>query len=580
MNKFLIVDDNPQNLYMLEILLKTHGFEVEQASNGTQALELAHKDPPDMIISDILMPVMDGFSLCRNWKADERLKRIPFIFYTATYTDAKDREFALSLGAERFLVKPMPPDEILDVIQEVFQTQKTMQQVAPPESVKKEEEYYKEYSEVLIHKLEHKMMQLERANKRLTSLYQASCNLVTIKSSTELIHCILRTIVETAGYQQANYFYFDESQNKLPLLDSVGFSEEILTIIKDKLVFNLGDKQGLVGLVAQSGQTINVADTSTEPRWIVFDPTINSALFIPVHYVNRLLGIVSLYSAEKDAFTQEDEINIDALANSLAISIENRKVGEEIRQLNVQLERRVAERTAQLENSNKELEAFAYSVSHDLRAPLRAIDGYSSILLEDYGNQLDAEGNRLLSMVHDHTGKMDHLITDILALSRVSRSELRLTHIDMTATANSIYYEIASPEVQKNFTFTIFPLPDAYGDPTLMRQVWINLISNAIKYTFPKDERTIQIKGHSENGMNIYTIQDNGVGFNPEYTHKLFGVFQRLHSSNQFEGTGIGLAIVKRIVQRHGGQVWAEGVLDQGATFYFSIPQRQIKPEE
>jgi signal transduction histidine kinase/CheY-like chemotaxis protein len=579
MNKFLIVDDNAQNLYMLEVLLKSNGFEVEQASNGKEALELAHRNPPDMIISDILMPIMDGFSLCRTWKTDERLKRIPFIFYTATYTDSKDEAFALSLGAERFLVKPTAPDDFLVVVREVFRNQKTREQVVSPEPVKKEEEYYKEYSEVLIHKLEHKMLQLERANKRLTSLYQASCNLVTIKSSTELIHCILRTIVETAGYQQANYFYFDESQNKLPLLDSVGFSEEILTVFKEKLVFNLGEKQGLVGLAAQSGQTINVPDTSREPRWIVLIPTINSALFIPVYYERRLLGVVALFSGEKDAFTEEDEINIAALVNSLAISIENRKVEEEIRQLNVQLEQRVAERTTQLENSNKELEAFAYSVSHDLRAPLRAIDGFSSILLEDYGNKLDDEANRLLSKVHDNTRKMDRLITDILALSRVNRSELRFSRIDMATMVHSIYNEIASPEVQKKFTFTVSPLPDAYGDPTLMRQLWTNLISNAIKYTLPMDECIIQIKCQPEGDLNIYTIQDNGVGFNPEYTHKLFGVFQRLHSPDQFEGTGIGLAIVKRIIQRHGGQVWAEGALNQGATFYFSIPQRQITPE-
>jgi signal transduction histidine kinase/CheY-like chemotaxis protein len=574
MNKLLIVDDNPQNRYMLEVLLKTNGYQVELASNGIEALDLARTDPPEMVISDILMPVMDGFSLCRKWKNDVRLMGIPFVFYTATYTDPRDEAFALGLGAERFLVKPVAPDDLLAVIKEVFQAHRTGEPVISPEPAQKEDEYYKEYSEILIHKLEQKTLQLELANKRLTSLYQASCSLLTIQSAAELIHCILLSIVKTAGYQQANYFSFDESQNKLSLTDAIGFSTETSTIFKDRLVFNLGEERGLVGLVAQSGKPLYVADVSIEPRWVTLDPTIQSALFVPVQYKKCLLGVLALFSVEKDAFAEEDEHNIAALANSLAISFENRRVEEEIRQLNLQLEQRVADRTTQLENSNKELEAFAYSVSHDLRAPLRAVSGFSHILLEDYADRLDAKGLDLLSKVTENATKMDKLITDLLALSRVSRSDIRFFPIDMTTTADSVYYDTTSPEVQKKFTFTVSPLPEAYGDPILLRQVWTNLISNAIKYTLPKQERAIRITGRIEGDMNIYTIQDNGVGFNPRYAHKLFGVFQRLHSSDQFEGNGVGLAIVKRIIQLHGGQVWAEGLSEQGAAFSFSLPRR------
>jgi response regulator RpfG family c-di-GMP phosphodiesterase len=331
MKKILIVDDLPQNLYMLEILLKSNGYDVDQASNGIEALEIARKDPPEMVVSDILMPGMDGFSLCRAWKADEKLKNIPFIYYTATYTDPKDEKFAMSLGAEKFIVKPMEPDVFLAIIKEIILSQESSQLVTNQGTMEKEEVFFKEYNETLIRKLEDKMMQLQRSNKRLASLYQASCDLHITKPTAELINIVLRDIVETAGYQEVNYFSFDEIQNNLYFFTGIGFSDRTLKKFKDRLVFKLGEKQGLVGWVAQSGQTIRVADTSKEPNWITLDPTIKSALFTPLTFENKLQGVIALFSKDTNTFNEEDEHDISVLANSLAIAIENNRNQENVR---------------------------------------------------------------------------------------------------------------------------------------------------------------------------------------------------------------------------------------------------------
>lgn len=244
--------------------------------------------------------------------------------------------------------------------------------------------------------------------------------------------------------------------------------------------------------------------------------------------------------------------------------------------LNLELEQRVAERTVQLEASNKELEAFAYSVSHDLRAPLRAIEGFSRILVEDHAGSLDTEGQRLLNVVQSNTGRMDRLITDLLELSRVSQSELKPVRIDMTEMVEDVYAEVVPLEERGRFEFVVAELPLARGDPTLVRRVWHNLISNAVKFTSTSEVRRIEVGGGDDDTLRTYFVRDSGVGFDPKYAHKLFGVFQRLHSRDEFEGTGIGLAIVQRIVRRHGGRVWAEGEVGKGATFYFALPGKEM----
>jgi PAS domain S-box-containing protein len=466
--------------------------------------------------------------------------------------------------------------------------------------------------------------ELQRLNNEIQAIFKASKPLQYLTTPEKLAYEIIHILEDILNYEYCAVLLKNDDGLTLRPFALSGHSTEKESIEESKkytLSKEIRVGKGIVGWVAEKGQSILSNDVTKDPRYFPTRSDIKSELCVPIISDSTIIGVVNIETTLPNAYSETDIKILETISAQIGIAIQNanlylqvqkelkeRKAAEErLRLLNEELEQIVKERTKELEEQiqkldksqkamlfmiedlneltedlkserlklktiNKELESFSYSVSHDLRAPLRAIDGFSQILEVDYAPLLDDEGKRTLNIIRESSKKMDKLITDLLSLSRVTRLEMSLSKVDMASMANSMFHEVARQDDIDNVKLVINPLPNLNADATLMRQVWQNLLGNAIKYSKPKPTRIIEVGGNEENGKNIYYVKDNGVGFNQEYAHKIFETFQRLHKSDEFEGTGVGLSIVQRIIHRHGGNIWAESTEGEGATFWFSLP--------
>ncbi len=405
--KILVAEDSPTQAQRLQHLLEQHGYHVTIAANGSEALAAAQDGKPTLIISDVIMPEMDGYELCRRVKSDAGLADVPLILVT-TLSDPQDVIRGLECRADNFILKPYDERYLLSRVQFVLLNREVRQS------------------------------------------------------------------------------------------EQTGMGVEIF--------FN-GHKH-----------------------------------FITADRLQILNLLLSTYDA---AIQRNKELSL---------------ARDDLHKLN-----------SRLEAANKELESFSYSISHDLRAPLRAVDGFSSILLEKFSPQMPPEAQLLLNNVRTSAQRMGRLIDDLLRFSRLGWQPLSKRPVNISALVHEVLEELRNKQADRRIELQVSELPDCVGDPALLRQVLVNLLSNAFKFTRQREQTMIEVGCRQQGGENVYFVRDNGAGFDTQHAEKLFGVFQRFHRADEFEGTGVGLSIVQRIIQRHGGRIWAEAEVDKGATFYFTL---------
>lgn len=594
MTRVLVADDDPANREFLRVLLSAQGFQVEVAANGREALAAALRQPPELLVTDLLMPELDGYGLLQRWRAEPSLRERPAIVYTATYTDPRDESLALQMGADAFLVKPLEPQPLMSRILQVLQGARSGARTGDGADAEHEEGTLRLYNEVLVRKLESKMRELEGRVSELTATQQQVDRLgrrhavlsatnhaiVYAKNRGELLQRVCHIVVEQGGAAIAWVGLIDGATGAVMPAASWGAASEWLAQLPP---LHVGEQRAPAEIALARGETFVSNDLLAEPALAGLHPRfreagLNSAGACPLRVGEDVVGVFSVLARPPGFF---DDFSVDLLneiAADVSFALQNyeqesirREAQEELARLNADLEVRIERRTAQLRQANEEMRTFSYSVSHDLRAPLASIAGFTSHVLEDPG--LPASAAKHLQKVKAAASRMSELIDDLLMLAHVSQHELRWQAIDVSGLCAQVADTLRASEPARDAQFSIEAGLQATGDPGLVRIALENLLGNAWKFTSRKPAGRIEIGRQVNEGVAAFYVRDNGDGFDMAAAHRLFTPFQRLHSATEFAGTGIGLSIVQRVVHKHGGRIWCDSRPGEGTTFWFSLSE-------
>lgn len=506
----LVVDDHPINRRVIVTLIRKHGYEPLEAGDGAEALSIVRSERPALVISDILMPTVDGFEFVRRLRADPEVSGTRVIFCTATYREREAEALAKAGGVYRVLSKPCEAAVMMEAIEGAL----TSAEASPAEFA---QSFDREHVRLMTDKLSAHEGALRRAQRVARLAHITTMADGTFESWSEMLPQLMKIADERlprSARQWLDHVHPDHREHLRALLIAAARFG-----LRTETEYPMQRGDGTWMNVFHVMEPVSSPGSPDAARW---------------------------FSTVQDVTAQK-------------------KAEEEVRQLNADLERRVRERTA-------ELEAYDYSISHDLRGPINRVRGFTAALLEEHGAKLDEDGRDLLRRTSSAAEAMDQLVNDLFSLSTVSRGELQRTDVDVTALVHVVAAALGRAHPGRKVALDVSPGLRAHADPGLLRIVLDNLLGNAWKFTRRRPDARVEVGMEAgEGGAQVIFVRDNGAGFDAAKAADLFTPFRRLHRASDYEGTGIGLATVARIVSRHGGRVWAEGAPDHGATFRFTL---------
>ena len=547
--RILMVEDSTADACLMDRELRKGGlsFETKRIETKEEFLCELNQNRPDLILLDHGLPTFDGFTALRL--ARERAPDVPVIFVTGSLGEETILK-TLKQGADDYVLKHHLPDLVPAVHRALMHAEERRRR----------------------RRAEDELQARVRQQELVAKLGLRALGTFDVDG---VIQEAVAQLAKTLG---VNFCQLLELQADCDwkMRAGVGWNPEW---IGDGIL--RAQPGSLAHYTLNSAEPVLFNDLRRETRFqhspFLEDHGVISGMNVLLRKAGQPCAILGVYSSHPRAFKEHDIHCVQAVANILATAMERYQAEERLQTFNAELEQRVKQRTEQLEVANRELEAFSYSVSHDLRAPLRHMDGFVDILRSSIPEeQADEQVQLCLRAISEAARKMSRLIEDLLSFSRTARVEMNSVPVNLRAAIEKICGELKGDCAGREVCWEIQPLPTVDGDPEMLRLVFTNLIANALKYTRPSPKPRIQIGVQPTDTETVVYVRDNGVGFDPQYSHKLFGVFQRLHSAKEFDGTGIGLAIVRRIIMRHGGRAWAEGSLGNGATFYVSLPNRLV----